>query len=750
MAKSQKRKGKGFFWKTLVFFQVLILIGTVALVALFFSITSGAFGEMPTFEEIKNPTSILATEVYTNDGELLGKYFIENRTELGYDDLPTHLIHALLSTEDIRFYDHSGIDARGLGRAVVKGLLGQDAGGASTITQQLAKNLYHEPADSKLERVKQKLKEWVIAVQLEQNFTKEEIIAIYFNTISYNYNAYGLKAASLTYFNKEPMNLNIQEAAMLVGMLKNPSLYNPKTHYETAKERRNVVLAQMAKYGYLDASLKDSLQQTEVELDYQSSYHTAGVAPYFRAVLRNELKALLSNSTFYKPDGTPYDIYRDGLKVYTTLDYGMQQHAEAAVEEHLSELQETFFAEWEVRSAAPWEVGARANPDLIEEQMRKTPRYKKLEESGKTKEEIEAIFDTPTGMTVFSWQGDLDTMMTPRDSIKYYNSILQVGFLVTEPGSGEIKAWVGGTDFRYFKYDHVKKSTKRQVGSTIKPILYATALQSGLSPCFMLPYEPPKIPGFESWNPKPHDEWAEGELVRIQDYLAQSSNRGTAQVVKTIGIDGFLRNCAELGLENMNLTPANPDYGPAVALGTRDISVFEMVGAYGAFVNKGIYAAPYYIKKITDKDGNIIYENKPEREEVLDKDVAYTTIHMLKKVVDEGTARRLRGTWKEYGGFTNPIAGKTGTTQGNADGWFIGMTPELVAGVWVGCDNPSVSFATTAMGQGANAALPIWARFFKKLQADSKMNYNWSKDFPKPEDLDFELDCDKHFQNPYQ
>jgi penicillin-binding protein 1A len=750
MSKPSKKKNKSLFWRAFFAFQIAILLGTVGLVVIFFAITNGLFGTMPTFEDIKNPSSILATEVYTSDGELLGKFFIENRTELDYADLPPHLVQALIATEDVRFHSHPGIDARGLTRAVIKGLLGQSSGGASTITQQLAKNLYHKPADSKVERIQQKLKEWVIAVQLEKNFTKEEIIAIYFNTVPYVYNAYGLKAACLTYLNKNPQDLNIQEAALMVGMLKNPALYNPRTRYDLTKERRNVVLAQMYKYGYIDKALKDSLQQTEIELNFQSSYHTAGVAPYFRSVLSQELKSILGNPTYYKPDGSQYDIYRDGLKVYTTLDYDMQVYAEEAVEEHLSELQETFFAEWSVRTAAAWEVGARANPDLINECMRKTPRYQSLKEDGKSEEEIKEVFNNPVGMTIFTWQGDKDTMMTPMDSIRYYNSILQVGFMVMEPSTGAIKAWVGGSDFRYFKYDHVKKTTKRQVGSTIKPILYATALQSGLSPCFRLPYEAPMIPGFESWDPKPHDEWEEGELVRLQDYLANSSNRGTAQVVKMIGIDGFIRNCAALGLENMNITPANPDYGPAIALGTRDISVYEMVGAYGAFANQGIYSEPYYIQKITDKDGNIIYENRPDREEVLDKDVAYTTVYMLEKVVDEGTARRLRGTWKEYGGFTNPIAGKTGTTQGNADAWFIGMTPELVAGVWVGCDNPSVSFATTAMGQGANAALPVWARFFKKLQADSDMNFDWKKDFSKPKDLAFELDCEKHYQNPFE
>lgn len=749
MAKTKAKKRRSLFLKIFIGFQLLILIGTACFVGFFFAVLNGALGEMPSFDEIKNPSSILATEIYTVDGELLGKYFIENRTELTYADLPPHLVHALIATEDVRFYDHSGIDPRGLTRAVVKKAIGQDAGGASTITQQLAKNLYHESADSEVDRIKQKFKEWVIAVQLEKNFTKEEIIAIYFNTIPYNYNAYGLKAASITYFNKEPWELNIQESALMVGMLKGPSLYNPKTNYEIAKTRRNVVLAQMSKYGFLDSDLKDSLQNTEIELNFQSSYHTAGVAPYFRSVLGEEIKSILNNPTYYRPNGEPYNVYRDGLKVYTTLDYTMQTYAEQAVKNHLPDLQETFFKEWSVRNAEPWEVGARANPDFIEECMVKTPRYKGLKDQGKSDGEIDQVFNTPTGMTIFTWNGDKDTMMTPLDSIKYYNSILQVGFMVMDPVDGSIKAWVGGTDFRYFKYDHVRKSTKRQVGSTIKPILYATALQSGLSPCFMLPYEAPKIPGFESWNPKPHDEWAEGELVRLEDYLANSSNRGTAQVVKTIGIDNFIRNSTELGLENMALTAANPDYGPAIALGTRDISVYEMVGAYGTFVNQGIYSRPYFIKKITDKDGNIIYENRPEREEVLDQDVAYTTIHMLKKVVDEGTARRLRGTYKEYGGFTSPIAGKTGTTQGNADGWFIGMTPNLVAGVWVGCDNPSVSFATTAMGQGANAALPVWAWFFKQLQADSDMNYDWSKDFSKPNDLAFELDCDKHFQNPY-
>jgi penicillin-binding protein 1A len=680
-------------------------IGSLLLFSiLLFSVAQGWLGELPSIEYIKNPSSQLSSTIFSEDFEVMGKLYYENRTELTYKQISASTIQALIATEDERFYEHSGIDVLGLISATFRTVVLRKPSGASTITQQLAKNLFHaeEGRKNKFKRLIQKIKEWYIAIALERNFSKQEILALYFNTVPFLHNSYGLREASKTYFNKEPIELTLDESAILVGMLKGPSLYNPKSKPENALNRRNVVLEQMRKASFINESTAISAKKLPIKLDYRLTSPSSGLAPYLREEIRMELNEILQN--YSKSNGDPYDIYADGLKIYTTINSQLQKSAEEAVAEHMPWLQKEFLREWGAKD--PYKFGAKANPDLVKNIVRSSEYYKNLSDAGKTEDEIFKKLSTEKhSMRIFTWRGPIDTQMNVIDSIKYIKKILQTGVCSIDPQTGKIRAWVGGIDFNFFKYDHVRKSTKRQSGSTFKPFLYNVALENGLNPCSKLIYEKPMIDGHESWDPKGSKNFKDGEEVMLKDGLQVSDNRIAALLIKQFGPSMLIDKAKQLGIE------AEFEEVPAISLGTTDISVIEMVGAYTPYMNGGIYSKPYYIERIEDKDGNVIFENKPESQEAVQEEVAKLMNLMLQGVSkDKGTAARLRSQY----GFKEEIACKTGTTQSNSDGWFIGSTSQLLTAVWVGADDPSISFASTRLGQGANTALPIWAKLHKK------------------------------------
>lgn len=692
----------------------LFLKTTLGLVLLFslllFSVAQGWLGELPSIEYIKNPSSQLSSTIFTEDFEVMGKLYYENRTELTYKQISASTIQALIATEDERFYEHSGIDVVGIISATFRTFILRKPSGASTITQQLAKNLFHaeEGRKNKFKRLIQKVKEWYIAIELERNFSKQEILALYFNTVPFLHNSYGLREASKTYFNKEPIELTIDESAILVGMLKGPSLYNPKSKPANALSRRNVVLEQMRKAGFINEVTVASAKKLPIKLNYRLTSPSTGLAPYLREEIRMELNEILQN--YSKENGEQYDIYADGLKIYTTINSKLQKHAEEAVAEHMPWLQKEFLREWGAKD--PYKFGAKANPDLVKNVVRASEYYKSLSEDGKSEDEIFKILSTEKhAMRIFTWRGPIDTQMSVIDSIKYIKKILQAGLCAIDPQTGKIRAWVGGIDFNFFKYDHVRKSTKRQSGSTFKPFLYNVALENGMNPCSKLVYEKPLIDGHENWDPKGSKNFQEGEEVSIKDGLQVSDNRIAALLIKQFGPSLVIDKAKQLGID------AEFEEVPAISLGTTDISVIEMVGAYSPYMNGGIYSKPYYIERIEDKNGKVIFENKPESNEAVQEEIAKLMNLMLQGVSkDKGTAARLRGQY----GFKEEIACKTGTTQSNSDGWFIGSTSRLLTAVWVGADDPSISFASTRLGQGANTALPIWAKFYKKANSISK------------------------------
>ena len=661
------------------------------------------------------------------EGKNLGKKnetsSIEQATkeiEVKYEELSPWLVKALIATEDKRYMFHSGIDGISLLRVFLKPLfLGKNAGGGSTITQQTAKNLFYaEGKPGRLSRIFKKPKEWIIAIQLERNFSKEEIIAIYFNTVFFNYNAYGIKAASHTYFNKSPKDLNVEEAALLVGMLKGPSYYNPKLRLEKSMERRNTVLRLMVANEAISDIVADSLTKSPIKLNFRSSNHDQGLATYFRDQLTLDLKAWLEKNP--KPDGTKYNLYTDGLQIYTTIDSRMQAYAEDAVKIHLAKIQSQIFKEWNGKD--PWLMGSRANPKLVENAIKKTGFYKDLINQGLSERQIEREINLKRNMTIFTYQGERDTMFSLIDSIKYYKKLMMCGFVVLEPSTGEVKAWVGGPNFTYFQLDHVR-ATKRQVGSTIKPLQYAVAIDNGMNPGSTVPYTCPNIEGNESWCPAGTNKWEEGAEVSLADGLRYSDNKVTAQLMKLFGPKALVEMAQKLGITS----PLDPT--PSLCLGTSDISVLEMAGAYTAFANKGIYTKPIYITRIEDRDGHVLEEFYPQRSHALSERTAYVTSIMLNGVVTGGTAARL-GRY----GFRCFIAGKTGTTQSNSDAWFVGFTPDLLGAVWVGADDPAVH-ASTSLGQGASAALPVWAEFFKRAYADKSLKLNWKASLKSPEGI---------------
>jgi penicillin-binding protein 1A len=733
--------------KQKVFSLWLIILSPIILLSVTLYLTSvGLFGELPTFEELENPKSNLATEIISSDGVVLGKYFFENRSNIKYHDLNPNLVNALLSTEDIRFRDHSGIDVRALLRAVKGVITGSNSGGASTITQQLAKMLFTEKPASGLQRVMQKFKEWIIAVRLERQYTKNEILTMYLNKFDFINNAVGIKSASQIYFNSTPKALTIEQSAMLVGMLKNPSLYNPNRRLELTQERRNVVLSQMKKYEYITTTEFDSISNKAIVLDFKKASHNEGLAPYLREYLRGELKEWCKENQ--KADGSNYNLYTDGLKIYTSINSKMQEYAEDAVHSHLASLQKDFFKHWKGYTNAPFpkDFDREQIMAILEQGMKRSDRFKKLKSRKASKKEIDKAFRTKVPMRVFTWKGERDTVMTPLDSVRYYKYFIHSGMMSMDPNTGYVKAYVGGINYKYFKYDHVKVG-KRQVGSTFKPFLYALAMQEGYSPC----YEIPNVPVvFEKnqwglpdkdWVPRNSDDKYEGILMNLRFGLANSVNTITAYIMKQFGPHSVLDLAKKMGISS-KLDPV-----PSICLGTFDLSVYEMVGAYSTFVNKGIWTEPIIVTRIEDKNGILLQEFAPKTNEAMSEKTADLMVRMLQGVVDGvynphadvsmGTGVRLR---RKYN-FENEIGGKTGTTQNNSDGWFMGITPNLVTGVWSGNEDRSVHFRTTFYGQGANMALPVWAEYMQKVYADTLTLGIHPETFNIPQSVDVLLDC---------
>ena len=735
-----KKKVKNFT-KYIIWFWGISL-GTFSLIILLFlSASWGGLGPLPTFEELENPENNLATEVISSDGKTLGKYATENRTPIKFKDLPQNIIEALVATEDERFYEHSGIDFRGTTRAVLK----PGSGGASTITQQLARMLFTgQKSRNKIKRVLQKVKEWVVATKLERQYTKHEIITMYLNKYDFLNQAVGIRSAARIYFGKEPKELDIQESAMLIGMLKNSSYFNPLRRPKLVKQRRNVVLKQMNRNEFITLKEKDSLQQLNLGLDVHKEGHSEGSATYFRSYLQKYLRKWVKENP--KPNGEQYNIFRDGLKIYVTIDSRMQKYAEEAIEEHMSNLQSYFFEEQKTNKTAPFYELEKSEINMILERAKKnSDRYKRLKIAGKSKTEIDKIFEKKTKMSVFSWKGNIDTIMSPIDSIRYYKYFLRSGLLSIEPESGHIKAWVGGIDNKHFKYDAVAQQ-KRQVGSTFKPFVYATAInQLKLSPCEEFPNIPYTIPkgkyGIpEEWTPKnSSDEY--GGMLSLKGGLAKSVNTMSARLVDMVSPRNVVRLAKSAGIESR--IRANP----SIALGAVDLSLLEMVSAYATFANKGLRVTPMILTRIEDKNGTVLQEFIPETKEVLSEESAYVVLDLLKGVTLSGSGVRLRLPWEKPGyvtghpyKFTNPIAGKTGTTQNQSDGWFMGIVPNLATGVWTGGEDRSTHFEGIAKGQGATMSLPSWALYMQKCYADKTLNISL-EDFEKPENISIKIDC---------
>ncbi|MEI2270979.1 penicillin-binding protein [Sphingobacterium sp. ML3W] len=706
------------FWK--------VIIGIVALGFLFIlSIRLGLFGKLPSFSDLENPKSNLASEVITDDHKVLGTYYVQNRSNVKYSELSPYLVKALVSTEDKRFYDHSGIDYSRTFTVIFHTLTGNKQGG-STITQQLALNLFSDGRQKNfLKRIIQKFQEWVTAVRLERNYTKDEIVTMYFNTVDFGaYNTFGIKSAARTYFNTTPDKLTADQAALLVGMLKGPGAYSPVRFPEKSKIRRNTVLNNMVAANFISAEEASNAKEKPLGLELKIANYGEGLGPYFRAVLKDQIKKEFANLKIVRADGTPYDLDRDGLKIYTTINMSMQQYAEDAQKEWMKQLQSKFSAQWKNRD--PFK-GDKAK--LLISGMKRSDRYRILREEGLNEDEIKKAFNVKVPMNIFTWKGSKDTMMTPMDSIKYNKLMLRNAMMSMEPKTGHIKAWVGGIDFDHFKYDQVKMGT-RQVGSTAKPFTYAVAIDNGYSPCYSIPnYQQT----YNGWTPRGNAQG--GNPITLAKALAYSQNFATAYLVHEVG-------AAEVAAltKRMGITSDVPNY-PSISLGAYEASVFDMVGAYSAFVNQGTWIEPTAILRIEDKNGTPIYDKAPKVVKALNSESAYIIVDMLKKVVSQGTARRIQ--WKYN--LTNPIGGKTGTTNDNSDAWFIGITPELVTGVWTGAEDRGISFDRMEYGQGAAAAMPVFAFFMQKVYKDSNLKYT-KGDFEQPQGgLTRVIDCNQYW-----
>lgn len=755
----------------LVVMWSLFILPVTFLVVVFSLISAGRMGFMPSFEDLENPQNNLASQLFSADGELLGPYYLQNRTYVEFDELSDNVVNALLATEDIRFRNHAGIDARGLARVFIKSIiLQQDAGGGSTITQQLAKNLF--PRDTTRYRFGisrkfnfgiTKFKEWVTAVKLERNYTKDEIIVMYLNTVDFGSHSYGIKTAARTFFNTTPDSLKVEEASLLIGVLKAPSWFSPVRNPERALSRRNIVLSQLNRYDFISDSDFDSLSGLPIQLNYMVQDHNIGPARHFREYLRGVLTARephRQNYLFYerfredslewadnpvygwcnknfKPDGSNYNLYRDGLRIHSTIDSRMQKYAEESLNEHLGEvLQKDFDLVQETYERSPFSDDLTSEQvDInIERSMRRSERYMSLSWAGVPRDSIVQIFNTPVSMRVFSWEGDIDTLMTPMDSIWYYKRFLRSGFMAMEPSGGHVKAYVGGPDFRHFKFDHVKQG-KNQVGSVFKPFLYTLAMQEGFSPCDLAPNVPQSFEVNDSvWTPKnsgPTD--FDGRMVTLKWGLANSVNYISAWVMKQFNPPALIEVARKMGIQS-HIDPVL-----SVFMGTSDISLYEMVGAFATYANKGVYNEPVMVTRIEDRHGNLLAGFQPRMEEAISERAAYLMINLLEAVVNEGTGIRLRARY----GFTGQIAGKTGTTQAFSDGWFIGIVPELVGGAWTGGEDRGIRFDNISQGQGANMALPVWAMFMEKVYADESLDITEDDEFEAPPGFDIDLDCDR-------
>ena len=773
MTEATKKKISKWFW--------ILVISPFALL-MFLVLLVWMFADIPSFAELENPDNKLATQIIAEDGEILTTFHIENRTYVSYDELSENLVHAAVATEDVRFYRHSGIDFIGLGRVLFKTILlsNSSQGGGSNITQQLAKTLYPRaemekkiPGIYHIKMVWTKLKEWITAVKLERDYTKDEIMTMYLNSIFFGSGAYGVRAASETFFGKHPSELTIEESAMLVGMVNKPTRYNPALNPDKALVRRNFVIGQMEKAGYFDdqakaagvktTAFRDSIRQIPIELNYQVQDHNSGHAPYFRDMVRRVMSAKKPKRSSYsvpedytadslawatddlygwleknkKADGTPYDLDRDGLRIYTTINYKMQKYAEEAVQERMRDLQADFRKDLRHKTNKPFsnDIDAPTRDRLMQQARKWSDRYRVLKKKGLNDSQIFKTFSEPVNMRVFAYnkKGYIDTTMTPDDSIRYYKSILRTAFVAMEPGTGHVKAYVGGPDYRYFKYDNVRQG-KRQVGSTIKPFLYTLAMQEGLTPCTKVTNVPVTFltPGGETWTPRSTDkeEWI-GKTVTLKWGLTNSSNNISAFLMKQYGPEAMADMMKRMGIQS------HVDEVPSLCVGPADLTLWEMVAAYNTFPSRGVYVTPLFVTRIEDRQGNVLSEFTNRKREAIAESTAYLMVNLMEGVVQGGTASRLRYRYN----LTGEIAGKTGTTNDNSDGWFIGYTPTLVAGVWTGAEDRQVHFQSITYGQGAHMSLPTWGIFMKKVLADGTLGISADDRFVAPAGEFSGLDC---------
>ena len=710
----------------------------VLIVLFFFCVAKGIFGTMPSFDELENPQTNLATEIISADGKVLGTYYVENRSNVRYSELSHYMPEALISIEDERFTEHSGIDERALLRVAFGVLTGRKKGGGSTITQQLAKNLFPRGENlSTPKLVLRKFQEWITATKLEHNYSKEEIVAMYLNTVAFGHNAYGIRSAAKTFFDKTPKEMTIEECALMAGVVNAPTRFSPVRNPERSLGRRNLVLDKMAENGFITPAERDSIKQIPIDMSrFGVMDHNSGQATYFREFLRGYLTEWAKNTT--RSDGKPYNIYRDGLRIYTTIDSRMQRYAEEAVKEFMGkELQPMFYKHWKGQKNAPFSnVTADEIDHILETSMKRTDRYRNMINEGMDMDSIKAEFNRPIPMTVFSWDGPIDTVMSPMDSIRYYKWFLQASLISIESHTGHVKAYVGGLDYRFFKYDHVTQA-RRQVGSTFKPFLYSLAMQEGeYTPCTKIPNIQYNIQLEDGkfWSPN-NSGGHIGEEITLKFALAQSNNWISAYLMNQFGPNAVIGMARRMGVES----PI--DAVPAICLGVCDLKLIEMVGAMSTFANQGVYIKPMFVTRIEDKNGNVIQRFSPEESEAMSELTAYKMVELMKGVVQSGTGIRLRSLYK----FNNPIAGKTGTTQKQSDGYFMGITPDLTTGVWVGAEDRSVHFRSTKLGQGSHTALPIWAIYMRKVYNDKSLNVSQG-DFPKPNipGVDTNFDCDRY------
>jgi len=751
MSKTAKATIPDWAGKTIKYLWIAFIGGVIFFILFVWMVSInflGLFGSLPDFKALENPDSELASELYSADGFLLGTYARENRSPVSYEELSPNLVRALIATEDVRFEDHSGIDMIAMLRVFVKSiLLGQDAGGGSTLSQQTAKNLFKTRTDASqgvlssipgLRMLIIKTKEWIVATQLEKSYTKNEILTLYLNTSEFGSNAYGIKTAAGTFFNKLPSELSVQEAAVLVGLFKAPTYYSPVFNPENSLRRRNTVLSQMEKNGDLDEAAYDSISQLPIELDYRVRNQNHGLATYFREIVKADLIKWTKENL--KSDGSSYDLFGDGLKIYVTIDSRMQRYAEEAVQEHMTDLQKLFFKDMGKRD--PWiDESMQVIPNFIENAVKRTEAYRLLKvRYGDDTDSIDLKLNEKKKMRIFSWEGEIDTLMSTMDSMRYYKKFLQAGFMSMDPHTGHIKAWVGGIDHKYFKFDHVKQG-KRQPGSTFKPFVYAAAIENGYSPCYSVVDQPVEvyIPGQPAWSPSNADGKFTYEKMTIRKAMAQSVNSVTAYMMKKLSPKIVMETARRMGVTS------DLQEVPSLALGVNDVSVFEMAGAFGTFVNKGEHTTPYYIDRIEDKNGNVIQQFTPRKKPAMSEEHAYLMLYMLRGGFEEedGTSQGVPWTLRQG----NELGGKTGTTQNASDGWYMGLSKDLVSGTWVGGDDRAIHFRSWINGQGSKTARPIWVKFMSKVYEDESLGYTKGP-FPRPDrPLSIEIDCDRYEQD---